>query len=115
NAASLDVDAGDLHFQLRLTMADLLVIALAALVLDGVDLGPADGADDVGGDARPADQRRADLGLAFAGDEQHAVEGQVLGVAGLAVDANHIAAGHLVLPAAFFNDRVHLLLISVPI
>ena len=55
-------------------MADLLVVALAALVLLDGDLVALLFADDVGGDGGVGDGRQADLRLAFAGDQQDAVE-----------------------------------------
>src|SRR5687768_2850692 len=64
--SSLDVDPGDLHRRVVLAVADLLVVAFAALVLDGGDLGPLHRAEHVGGHGGPGDERGADLGLAFA-------------------------------------------------
>src|SRR4051794_29055876 len=60
--AALHVDARDLHPQVLLPVALLLVIALAALVLLDGDLVALLFADDVGRDGRVRHQRRADFG-----------------------------------------------------
>src|SRR4051794_20037936 len=104
----LDVDPRDLHSGVLLAVADLLAIALAAAVPYRHDLGPLHRADHVGGHGRAGDERRADLRLALAGDQQDAIERHALGVAvGGAVDLDRVAAGHLKLLAALFDDRVH--------
>src|SRR5881275_2867234 len=102
------VDGADLHFGVFLAVADLAVVAFAAAVLDGVDLGALDGAEDLGGHGGAGDDGRAELGLAFAGDQQHLVEGDGLVALGDgAVDAYSVAGGDFELGAAVFNDRVH--------
>src|SRR5690242_861287 len=92
--AASDVDPRDLHFQVRLAVANLFVIALAALVLLDVDLRAARFADDVGGDGRAVDHGRANARAAFAGDQKYLLEGDVLHVVfDAAVDADAISAG----------------------
>src|SRR5437773_5447000 len=103
--AGSDVDPGDLHPQIALAVTDLAVVALAALVLLDVDLVALLFADDVGGDGRLRNSRKPDLGRAFAGHEQHAVELNGLFVLlGLAIDEDRVAAGHFELLAALFDD-----------
>src|ERR1043166_8715152 len=62
-------DVGDLHFREVLPMALLLVIVLAAAVLDDADLVAAAVRDDLGGDRATLHQRRADGLLVAVGDE----------------------------------------------
>jgi len=102
------VDGGDLYFQLWLAVALFFVIALAAFVFEDVDFGALHGADDVSGDGGAGDGGEADLGLAFAADEEDAVEGDGLFVADdFAIDVKDIAAGDFVLVAGRFDNRVH--------
>src|SRR5579871_604132 len=106
--ADLYVDAGHANAGVLLAVADGLVEALAALVLDRADLGAFGGAEHVGGDRRATDQRGADLGLALATDQKNPVERDGLFVLSyLPVDQNRVAARHLMLTAAIFNNRVH--------
>src|SRR5262245_49390578 len=89
-------------------MSLLLVIALATLVLVDVDLGTAHRADDVAMHLRTGDVRQTDFRRAFARDEQDLVEGDgFLFAGGELIDLDSIARCNLVLPAAFFDDRVH--------
>src|ERR1700722_16784161 len=56
----LHVDRGDLHGRVVLAVADLLVVALAAAVLEGDDLGAFGWADNIGSNRRAGDERGAD-------------------------------------------------------
>src|SRR5437868_8117189 len=73
-AMALLGDAGDLHFGEVLPVTLLLVIVLAAAVLDDADLVAAAMRHDLGCDLAALDQRAADGVLVAIGDEQHLVE-----------------------------------------
>src|SRR5687767_11727402 len=66
----LDVNAGDADPEVLLSVADVLVVTLAAAVLDDVDLLALHRADHVGGDGGVGDGRGADLRVAFPADEE---------------------------------------------
>src|SRR5687768_8541380 len=95
-AAQSDVDAGDLHFRVMLAVADLAVVAFAALVLLDDELGALDGAEHLGRHGRAADERVPELGLGVAlaaGNQEDAVElDRLLAFAQRAVDADSVAA-----------------------
>jgi hypothetical protein len=102
-----DVDPRDADFQLRLAVADLLVIPLAPAVFDGVDLLPFDDPDDIPDDRRARDRWNPDAGISFTADQEHAVKRDIFVFGCLPVDANDIAGCYLVLPSTVINDRVH--------
>src|SRR5438477_2170424 len=89
-------------------MPDVLVISLAALVLDDINFLPFLRPHHIRRHRRSFDNRRPNFRLTFPADEQYAIESDrlLVGVS-LAVDEDGIAAGHLKLLALFINDRVH--------
>jgi hypothetical protein len=94
--------------QKRLAMSDLFMIPLAPAVLDRVDLLALNGPDYITNDCRPRHKRRTDFGVAFSADQQNAVKGDGLFFGRFPVDANDIASGDLMLPAAVVDNCVHL-------
>src|SRR5207244_11464366 len=83
------LDVRDADLEIGLAMALAAAIALATLVLEDVGLGPLEGAENLGGHGRIGDGGIADFRLAFAADEEHAIERDRLGIFGnLAVDVD---------------------------
>src|ERR1041385_993454 len=101
-------DPGDLHFREVLPVTLLLVIVLAAAMLDDADLVAAAVRHDLGGDLAALDQRRAHGLLVAVGDQQHFLEGDGRAdIAGQALDLEDVAGGDLVLLATGLDDGVH--------
>src|SRR5450432_2949658 len=101
------LDAGDLQAAVALTVALPLAVPGLVLVLQDVDLGTLGVVDDFGRHLDVA-ERLGIAGHRVTIDEEESGERQRR--AGLAidpVDLDDVADGHLVLPAAAANDRVH--------
>jgi len=104
----LAVDLGDLHHGQFLTVADLLVITLAATHLEGDDLVAADVFHNIGLDRRSGDDRIADGDVALLVDEEDAVEGvDLTRGGGQEFDLDGVACSDAVLLTAGFQNSVH--------
>ena len=99
---------GDADRRQILTVTLLAAVILPALLLEDDDLLAAMMLDELRGDRRPGDQRRADLRIAIAGDHQNIGEfDDIAGIAGNLLDIENVFGGNPVLFAACANDSVH--------
>ena len=102
-------DLGDAQDREVLAVAVLAAVVVAALLLEDQHLVALALGDDGGADAGAADERRADGDLVAVAEHQHLAElDDLAGVAGQALDLDHVVRGDLVLLAAGADDCEHL-------
>src|SRR5215469_8199030 len=100
-------DAGDLHLGVLLTVPLTAPVASLVLVVDHVDLGPADRAEDLGCDLVAAKLGAVGDHLAAINDEHGRQRHGGANLTGELVDGQDVVHRRPFLPAAAANDRVH--------
>src|SRR3954453_8326788 len=101
------LDAGDAHGSQLLAVALTVVVTGLVLELVDLDLGALGVVDDLGGDLDGRQLGLVDGDVGPVDEEQRGQRQLSADQVGDLVDLEDVAHGHLVLPAALANDRVH--------
>ena len=103
----LQCDLGDLHLGVRLTMADLLLLALLSLVLQDMDLLALAVLDDLSLDSGALNNGSADLGVFAVQDSQNVELNGSLSFSVQLLDVQDIALSNGVLLATGHDNCFH--------